>query len=641
MKNDKFLKVGLSVLCTAVLAACGGSDDNSPKPTNTPTTTAIPTATTSPTATTTATPTPSSFALTPGGARLTDAEQADRTAQLNEEGKGYTAIQKIKKTNYYVNGTNDSNSGTQRVSDTTLVPALDTVVVTVPTNASDKVTYVEDFQFNVKGNKKYSTNTASAAGSTDLDVFNLLPNSITYGNSPEYIERYNTALNTVSDSITANGANDAAKLADYKTKLVAALQTYSADPANQTTTEARQIAQSFGVLAQKINSGGIASYTGPFSNATALEAARTQIADAATEYNKQTSTTITVSKSDYNTDEAKVGLVRTLAKRGSGTDIVQTTIGANQSLFKAARESGTARLENIYAKTSAASDTTRDTKADGPNSQDRLDNIELSKDENGNITNITETKTKGTKTTVAYEAAGTLKDAYTYQAGRRIYADLTDDTKYNKKTNSAGYVNTTDGKYVDGDGGNITQNVRGSNALRTNQTFNSSGQHAAGNVAEVYGNKTFAYEIGVTDSEYTDNFVNDGGNNAPFTGTLNQATGRFENIKPLQHVQYGRVTSAISGLQPSNLKTGVTPDTVVGQYGEFGANGTESTYFSRGNNHITQSQVAALDGKLTYAGHAVGYGLDDSYNSKVAASNIPNAVGRGSAGYKLWSGNHV
>ena len=641
MKNDKFLKVGLSVLCTAVLAACGGSDDNSPKPTNTPTTTAIPTATTSPTATTTATPTPSSFALTPGGARLTDAEQADRTAQLNEEGKGYTAIQQIKKTNSDVNGTNDSNSGTQRVSDTTLVPALDTVVVTVPTNASDKVTYVEDFQFNVKGNKKYSTNTASAAGSTDLDVFNLLPNSITYGNSPEYIERYNTALNTVSDSITAAGASDADKLADYKTKLVAALQAYSADPANQTTAEARQIAQSFGVLAQKINSGGIASYTGPFSNATALEAARTQIADAATEYNKQTSTTITVSKSDYNTDEAKVGLVRTLAKRGSGTDIVQTTIGANQSLFKAARESGTARLENIYAKTSAASDTTRDTKADGPNSQDRLDNIELSKDENGNITNITETKTKGTKTTVAYDAAGTLKDAYTYQAGRRIYADLTDDTKYNKKTNSAGYVNTTDGKYVDGDGGNITQNVRGSNALRTNQTFNSSGQHAAGNVAEVYGNKTFAYEIGVTDSEYTDNFVNDGGNNAPFTGTLNQATGRFENIKPLQHVQYGRVTSAISGLQPSNLKTGVTPDTVVGQYGEFGANGTESTYFSRGNNHITQSQVAALNGKLTYAGHAVGYGLDDSYNSKVAASNIPNAVGRGSAGYKLWSGNHV
>lgn len=643
MKNDKFLKVGLSVLCTAVLAACGGSDDNSPKPTNTPTTTAIPTATTSPTATTTATPTPSSFALTPGGARLTDAEQADRTAQLNDEGKGYTAIQQIKKTNSDVNGTNDSNSGTQRVSDTTLVPALDTVVVTVPTTASDKVTYVEDFQFNVKGNKKYSTNTASAAGSTDLEVFNLLPATITYGNSPEFIEAYNAALKEVSDATAAaaNGATPAAQLTDYRNHIGANLTAYSTTAANRNTPAKAAVADAIGRLAGKVASS--TAYTGPYaahSPEAALQVLK-ELSDVAPEYAKETAATRTVNTSDYRTDDEKVGLVRTLARRGSGTDVVQTTIGSDTKLFKNARENGTARLENIYAKRSSSSDTTRDTKADGSNSQRRLNNIEVGRDEYNNVTNITETETKGRQTTAAYSAADTLKDAYTYQTGRRIYADLTDDSKYTKKSNSATYVNTTDGKSIDGDGGNINRTIAGSNALRTNQTFNSSGQHAAGNVAEVYGNKTFAYEIGITDSDYTDNFVNDGGNNAPFTGTLNQATGVFENIKPLQHVQYGRVTSAISGLQPSNLKTGVTPDTVVGQYGEFGANGTESTYFSRGNNHITQSQVAALDGKLTYAGHAVGYGLDDSYNTKVAASNIPNAVGRGSAGYKLWSGNHV
>ena len=640
MKNDKFLKVGLSVLCTAVLAACGGSDDNSPKPTNTPTTTAIPTATTSPTATTTATPTPSSFALTPGGARLTDAEQADRTAQLNEEGKGYTAIQQIKKTNSDVNGTNDSNSGTQRVSDTTLVPALDTVVVTVPTNASDKVTYVEDFQFNNKGGTKFTTNTADASTSTDLRVFNLLNDKqVTYNNDPAYIEAYNTALKTLSDAIDVSSAvgNDA-KIAAYKTALVAAIRNYATTNSSSTEPHVAQIARSFTTLATQIDSGSFPSIAGTFTNDQALTDAKNLSTN--TEYAAQTAATktVTINNTNYSTDAQKVGIVRTLAKRDSGTDIVQTTIAANQSLFQNARDAGTARLSDIYAKSSATGDNTRDTK----NGVNRTDNIELKYDENNNITNITETKTKGTKSTVGYNETGSLKDAYTYQTGRRVYADLTDDSKYNKKGNAAGYVNTANGKSIDGDGGSVNRTVVGSNALRTNQTFSSTtGQHTAGNVAEVYGTKTFAYEIGLTDSEYTDNFVDDGGNNAPFTGTLNQATGVFENIKPLKHVQYGRVTSAISGLQPSNLKDGVTPDTVVGQYGEFGANGTENTYFSRGNNHITQSQVAALDGKLTYAGHAVGYGLDDSYNTKVAASNIPNAVGRGSSGYKLWSGNHV
>ena len=59
MKKEKFLKVGLSVLCTTVLAACGGSDDDTPSPTNTPTPTN--TATTTPTATPTSMPTPSAL----------------------------------------------------------------------------------------------------------------------------------------------------------------------------------------------------------------------------------------------------------------------------------------------------------------------------------------------------------------------------------------------------------------------------------------------------------------------------------------------------------------------------------------------------------------------------------------------------
>lgn len=646
MKNDKFLKVGLSVLCTAVLAACGGSDDNSPTPTNTATPTATTTATATPTTTTTATATPTpTFSLTPGGARLTDAEQADRTAQLNEDGKGYTAIQQIKKTNSDVNGTNDSNSGTQRVSDTTLVPALDTVVVTVPTNASDKVTYLEDFQFNKKGSTTdttFTTNSTSAAGSTDLKVFDLLPDSVTYNNDPAYIQAYRTALTAASDTIdTSSATTPQDKLALYRAGLAAAINTQASTIAAGTDPNKEQLAAALRRYAAAIPATLPAGFdfTTTFTNARALEFMNsTYVSATSTLYNAETEATRTVAKSDYTTDDAKVGLVRTLARRSSGSTAVQTAIGADQSLFKTARDNGTARLSGIYAKTSAAGDNTRDTK----NGTDRTEGVEIHKDENGNIANITETATKGTKSTAAYsDNTNTLKDAYTYQSGRRVYADLTDDPNYNKRTNSATYVNTSNGRYIEGDGGTINQTVANSNTIRTNQTFNSSGQHAAGNVAEVYGTKTFAYEVGLTDSEYTDNFVDDGGNNAPFTGTLNQATGVFENIKPLKNVQYGRVTSAISGLQPSNLKDGVTNDTVVGQYGEFGANGTENTYFARGNNHISKSQVAALDGTLTYSGHAVAYGLDDSYNTQVAASNIPNAVGRGSAGYRLWSGNHV
>ena len=163
-------------------------------------------------------------------------------------------------------------------------------------------------------------------------------------------------------------------------------------------------------------------------------------------------------------------------------------------------------------------------------------------------------------------------------------------------------------------------------------------------MAEVYGNKTFTYEVGKTNANYTDNFVNDGGNNAPFTGAFNKKTGYY-NAKELKHVQYGRVTSAISGLQPSDLKDGVVDKTVVGIYGKYGQDGTENTYFARGNNRTSNADIAKLSGNLTYSGHAVAYGLDNSFNqiAAVPQGQIPNAIGAqaSSSGYKLWSGNHV
>ena len=82
-----------------------------------------------------ATSIPSVIPTTQAGAQLTEAERADRAKQLSEESNSYVAIQHAKKIRSDVekkDGTVTSNATPQRVSQTTLNPSLDTIVVAVP-----------------------------------------------------------------------------------------------------------------------------------------------------------------------------------------------------------------------------------------------------------------------------------------------------------------------------------------------------------------------------------------------------------------------------------------------------------------------------------------------------------------------------
>ncbi|QMT31997.1 hypothetical protein [Alysiella filiformis] len=114
----------------------------------------------------------------------------------------------------------------------------------------------------------------------------------------------------------------------------------------------------------------------------------------------------------------------------------------------------------------------------------------------------------------------------------------------------------------------------------------------------------------------------------------------------LHNVQYGRVTSALNGYAATEdyLKKGVdmggNVPTYVASFGEYGTKGTENHYFYRGINNVGSEELKALkkdtqNGIITYAGHAVAYGLNNNYRGDVA---IPTAIGA-KAGFV--SGNHA
>ncbi|MFZ7217064.1 transferrin-binding protein-like solute binding protein [Avibacterium avium] len=108
----------------------------------------------------------------------------------------------------------------------------------------------------------------------------------------------------------------------------------------------------------------------------------------------------------------------------------------------------------------------------------------------------------------------------------------------------------------------------------------------------------------------------------------------------LQLVQYGRVTTALdsSNLQDgdktlaANFKDGVKlagdlKSYVVG-YAQYNDVSKEDNYFARGINNISAEDLAKLEGKLTYKGHAVTYGLDHSIHGlkDVDAKNAPTSL---------------
>ena len=662
MKKEKFLKVGLSVLCTAVLAACGGSDDDTPSPTNTPT----PTATTTPTATPTSMPTPSAIPTTQAGAQLTEAERAARAEQLSEEKNSYVAMQHAKKINSDVDettGTPTSNATLQRVSQTKLVPALDTIVVAVPSNDQGKVTYLEDFQFNnvvvgstVTAQKvKHAISDIPSIPAADADKvptalsaakLNKNFDIATTGDVNNLLAKINNSLSTTELLTTPDKIRDAInkiknQLADY------ANNQNIVDPlGKEYAGRLRDSIEAFN--AAKLSNDATDGYGGDNSSGTYKTLLKTNNErDVLTKILASTDPTASGEKASDIVTHAKSLTQANFAKELNGEaglngyelnykqissngfkQLVEAEIArgnkVNNEKYINSRKEGTTKLSHIYL---SPEDRSTDTDLSAGTAR-----VSTAKAGGGSDSTYTETDTQGRR-------EGT---ALVYQAGRRVYIT--------KETNAAAapnYVRTSDvagtSHQYNGDGTTLAKGDGKTNTAGLSDDRNKV-RSLEDSVAEVYGNKTFTYEIGKTNANYTDNFANDGGNNAPFTGNLNKKTGYYDS-KELKHVQYGRVTSAISGLQPSDLRKGVVDKTVVGIYGKYGQDGTENTYFARGNNRTSNADIAKLSGNLTYSGHAVSYGLDNSFNqiAAVPQGQIPNAIGAqaASSGYQLWSGNHV
>lgn len=124
----------------------------------------------------------------------------------------------------------------------------------------------------------------------------------------------------------------------------------------------------------------------------------------------------------------------------------------------------------------------------------------------------------------------------------------------------------------------------------------------------------------------------------------------------LQYVQYGRVTTELDSsklaqgddILQANFKDGVklggNLKTYVVAYGEFNAAEKEDNYFARGISNISEKDLAELQGKLTYKGHAVTYGLDHGLHADVEVdkNNAPTALqGVNPDVVRLVSGTHV
>lgn len=162
------------------------------------------------------------------------------------------------------------------------------------------------------------------------------------------------------------------------------------------------------------------------------------------------------------------------------------------------------------------------------------------------------------------------------------------------------------------------------------------GQHALiqdGTISQVYGAKTtFARQTGGAPAPYNPvQGVTQNARNLPLVGAS------------LQHVQYGRVTSQISGRELDAFVDGLNKNVKIAPYGAYGQPGTENHYFARGVNNTNAIQLANMKGyygtpEMTYLGHAVGYGMNNQYRNE-RPMRVPNALGGTEVPY-LMSGNH-
>ena len=127
--------------------------------------------------------------------------------------------------------------------------------------------------------------------------------------------------------------------------------------------------------------------------------------------------------------------------------------------------------------------------------------------------------------------------------------------------------------------------------------------------------------------------------NAPFTQ------------KPYKNVQYGSLTSALHAQDISTLENGDEVDTKIAKYGYTGTPGTEDNYFYRLNeNNMDVAGLKKLKNDnpntvLKYDGHAVTYGIDNSWvgPAKPKANSVPTAIVAAEKAPELGliSGTHV
>lgn len=216
-------------------------------------------------------------------------------------------------------------------------------------------------------------------------------------------------------------------------------------------------------------------------------------------------------------------------------------------------------------------------------------------------------------------------------------AKKADEKTYSSKNDIAlvyqdGRVNYTQysGRVVDGKNGKDLVDPAGlTNSARDKS--NAKARGLSNTVAEMYGHLTFADSSDDNRAKTNTNLKDRELANLPLAaeGHSNQ----------LNRVQYGRVTSHLGGHKREDFKDGVVENTFVVNYGLYGQDNTENNYFYRGVGNTTDKQLAALgnDKTFTYKGHAVTYGLDDSFKS-FEKEGIPNAVG---SRYDFVSGSHV
>ena len=105
----------------------------------------------------------------------------------------------------------------------------------------------------------------------------------------------------------------------------------------------------------------------------------------------------------------------------------------------------------------------------------------------------------------------------------------------------------------------------------------------------------------------------------------------------LQHVQYGRVTT---NLDLNAGEGGYADGFVRNPYAPKNDDGSVDNYFYRGTDATTIEQMASLpsDQKAVYQGHALMYGIDNSYHGS-GGRNLPNAFAGTTNGLGL--GNFV